>query len=129
MTRYVALTRLWHSLERRHVEPGELVDLGHIDAEDVARLEAAQAVALEGATPLDALTLLTPEQRAALVRMGVWSPQKLVDADATRVAQALGDLDVAVVVGWQASARGFIEMKDGATITEELSDGTDHGRD
>ncbi len=44
---YVALTRLWHTKELRHVEAGEPVDLSHLDAEQIQRLIDSQAVGIE----------------------------------------------------------------------------------
>ena len=103
-THLVVAKSIWHSKEKTYYEPGEKVNLDHIDPLDIEVIENKGTV-----VPLkNGKTDLAPivgDDEDRLLKAGVFDKAALLDADPRQVARA-GDVSSVEVRAWKEKAAG-----------------------
>lgn len=107
--KYIAKMQVVHSVLKRTFEPGEIVPLDHLNADQVATLIRMGGVAEyagdASVSELDTLRGLTPAHAEALAGLGIRTFQDLSDANGDDVVTRIDGVNVKTFGRWQTDAR------------------------
>lgn len=116
-TKFIALTPVWHTKEKREYPIGAEVDLAHLtEAQREALVDEHIVAPLSIVKTFEAIKGVGHEYARVLVGAGIVSLEQLIATPASEVERRAPALSVAQVNDWQRQARDLTGTVDNTSV-------------